>query len=217
MTIDEAYRFVKFVSNKDNRGGISPTEFNLVAPICQIEAISDRLTNIKKINGRLMPQYGYKADRKIISELRLLLVGPVEMTVNSHLISSYPADYFYPDSMHTDTYKRIEMIESDEYPDIKSSLIFPPDAEHPVAVFYGDYILVDPNVSVMFNYVKYPPDPVWAYTGSSTPVYDAANSVDFLGDRSFHLDICRRILKYMGVNLDAQVLTEFAKLEENSN
>ena len=218
MTIDEAYRFVKYVSAKDNRGGISPTEFNLVAPICQIEAINDRLTNIKKINGRLMPQYGYKANRKIISELRLLLVGPVELTVNSQLISNYPDDYFYPDSMHTDDYKRIEMIESDEYPDFKTSLIFPPDADHPVAVFYGDYILIDPSVSaVMFTYIKYPADPLWAYTGTTNPVYDAGNSVDFLGDRSFHLDICRRILKYMGVNLDSQMVTEFAKLEENQN
>lgn len=218
MGINEAKIFCDGVLAKDQRGGISPSDFNAFATIAQIEAISDRLTNVKKIDNRLLPQYGYKANRKIITELRLLLVGPIQMTVNSHMLTTYPADYFYPDSMHTPDYKHIEMIESDEYPHIKQSLIFPPDEEHPHAVFYGDYILVDPDgIQVMFSYIKYPPDPVWAYTGTTNPIYDPGNSVDLLGDRSFGIDVCRRILKYAGVNLGSDMVSQFAKSEELSN
>lgn len=216
MTIDEAFQFVLLCAGKDFRGALKPSDFNRLAPIAQIEAISDRIGNVKRLNGRLVPQYGYKANRKIVSELRLYLEGPVDLPVVGGE-ASYPNGYFYPDAMFTPDYKRIEMIDSDEYPAVKHSLIYPPDAEHPYAVFYGDYILIDPaDTQVKFTYIKYPPDPVWAYTGTINPVYDPDNSQDFTGDRSLHLEICRKILKYVGVHLDADHLTTFAKLEEQT-
>lgn len=214
MSIDEAYKFCLFAAGKDFRGDLNPSNFNRLALIAQIEVISDRIGNVKNLNNRLLPRYGYKANRKITSELRLYLEGPVTLPVVNG-VANYPDDYFYPDSMHTPDFKSIEMIDSDEYPAVKHSLIYPPDSEHPYAVFYGGHILIDPaDTQVRFSYIKYPPAPKWAYTGTTDPVYDAANSQDFTGDRSLHIEICRKILKYVGVHLDADMVTQFAKIEE---
>src|SRR5690606_1399786 len=100
MSIDEAYKFCMFAAGKDFRGDLNPSNFNRLALIAQIEVISDRIGNVKNLNNRLLPRYGYKANRKITSELRLYLEGPVTLPVVNG-VANYPDDYFYPDSMHT--------------------------------------------------------------------------------------------------------------------
>ena len=39
MTIDEVYRFIQFIANKDQRGFIKPSEFNLAATRAQLDVI----------------------------------------------------------------------------------------------------------------------------------------------------------------------------------
>lgn len=42
MTIDELYRFVQFLANKDQRGFIKPSEFNLAATRAQLDIIEEK-------------------------------------------------------------------------------------------------------------------------------------------------------------------------------
>ena len=43
MTIDELYRFVQYVANKEQRGFIKPSEFDLLAKRSQLDLIKDRV------------------------------------------------------------------------------------------------------------------------------------------------------------------------------
>ena len=45
MTIDSALKFILYIINKEQRGSITPTEFNLLAPLAQLELISNLLGN----------------------------------------------------------------------------------------------------------------------------------------------------------------------------
>ena len=224
MTIDPAYTFVQRIANKEQRGYLKPDDFNLYAPIAQIETISDRLGNVNKVNNRLVPPYGYKMNRKIQNELRPLLVGPVDLVPTSGK-APYPADYFYIDALHTASFVEVEILDTDEYPSVKSSVNHPPTEDYPVAVFWGDHILLDPAVTRKISYIKYPTDPHWDYTLSGTlPVYNGTNTPGVTGvvsngfsvDRSLHLQICYRILKYAGVNIDMEGVVQFAKMEEEA-
>tara|TARA_R110000824_G_scaffold133657_4_gene296462 strand:- start:10713 stop:11633 length:921 start_codon:yes stop_codon:yes gene_type:complete len=47
MTIDELYRFVQLIANKEQRGFIKPSEFNLLAQQAQMDLIHDRLARYK--------------------------------------------------------------------------------------------------------------------------------------------------------------------------
>ncbi len=215
MTIDQAYRLFQSIVNKEQRGYFGPDEFNAWAIIAQIELISDRLTNVKKINERFVPQYGYKVDEKVKNELRPLITGPVALSLSSGM-AAYPAYYFYIDSIQTSTYKPIKLVDTDEYTYVKDSVIFPPDPDYPVAIFYGDHIRVDPsNTQVLWTYLRYPVDPNWNFTlQSGLPVYDPTGSQDFETDRSTHTEIVWRICKYAGVNLDLSFVTQMSMMQE---
>jgi hypothetical protein len=224
MTIDQAYQFCQKILNKDQRGYLKPSDFNLWAPIAQIETISDRLGNVNKVNDRLVPPYGYKMNRKIQNELRPLLIGPVDLIPVSGE-APYPSDYFYIDSIHLADFTPITVLDTDEYPSLKKSVIKPPTSDYPVAVFYGDHILLDPSQTVKWSYIKYPTDPHWDYTiVSGVPVYNSTNTTGVTGvisnnfsvDTSLHLQICYRILKYAGINIDMDAVIQFAKMEETA-
>ena len=49
MNIDEAYRFVQFVSNKEQRGNVTPSQFNLAAKSASLEYYDDLFGGVKKI------------------------------------------------------------------------------------------------------------------------------------------------------------------------
>lgn len=225
MTIDQAYRLVNSIVNKEQRGYVKPSDFNNWAIVAQIEAISDRLTNVKKLNERMVPQYGYKIDAKVKNELRELVTGPVALTLVAGL-ADYPENYFYIDSFQPGNYLKVSIIDTDQYSEVKQSLIYPPDADHPVAVFYGDKIRIDPPATVvLWTYLRYPEDPNWDYTlVTGQPVYNSTLvpgltgkiSHNFEVDRSLHTEICWRICKYAGMNIDMTTVTQMAMVQEAS-
>tara|TARA_R100000315_G_C5226200_1_gene137209 strand:- start:791 stop:1726 length:936 start_codon:yes stop_codon:yes gene_type:complete len=47
MTIDELYRFVQLIANKEQRGFIKPSEFNILAQQAQLDLIHDRVARYK--------------------------------------------------------------------------------------------------------------------------------------------------------------------------
>lgn len=217
MTIDEAYRLLNLIVNKDQRGYIKPSSFNLWAKISQIELMSDRLNNLKKLNERQIPQYGFKVNQKSFNELRPLVVGPQPLTFISG-IADYPDDYFYLDSLKTSANIDITPIDSDEYARVKKSEIYPPDVDHPVLVFYGVTLAADPsNTSVIWTYVRYPIDPFWAYNEySGLPVFTPSGSQNFEVDASAHTEIVWRMARYAGVNIDQAMVTQMAMAMEAS-
>ena len=50
MTIDEVYRLVQTFANKEQRGFITPSEFNLLAKQAELELYNKRLSLIKEKN-----------------------------------------------------------------------------------------------------------------------------------------------------------------------
>ncbi len=69
MTIDEIYKIVKILANKENRGWIKPSEFNLLAKRVQLDIIKDRI-------GKVSPDgtsNGYRDDASIQDELRTVM------------------------------------------------------------------------------------------------------------------------------------------------
>ena len=52
MTIDELYRYIQFIANKEQRGFIKPTEFNLLADRAQMELFTKRYNNLKEATSQ---------------------------------------------------------------------------------------------------------------------------------------------------------------------
>jgi hypothetical protein len=211
------------VANKEQSGNtFTPSQFNLLAKISQLEFISKRLGNIKMIDGRSqVPPFGYKSTRKVDIDLRPLIYGPINIPINSSGNFNYPSGFIWPDAVHKNDFKPITELDSDEYPHVKHSVFEPPTEDYPVLIYRNPYGFIDPyNIgSFGMSYVKTPPDPIWGFTvvdGQET--YNSATSQDFTVNpyTNAHLEICCIILMHVGISLSVEQLTAYAAAKEGS-
>lgn len=220
MNIDQLYRFVDFVANKKQRGNLKPNDFNLLVKVCQIQFISKRMGNIQLIGKDGTAPIGYKSTRRIDEDLRPLVYGPVQIPIgNPSGLFSYPYGYIWPDSIHKNDFRKITIVDSDQYPFMKHSRLTPPTEQYPVCVFRGEYGFIDPyNIgSFQMSYLKYPPDPYWNYTEvNDDAVYNPIGSVELSLPEHTHLEVAMMILQNLGINLSAMEVAQYATMKEQT-
>jgi hypothetical protein len=95
INIDEMYRFVQFVANKEQSGFIKPTEFNLAADRAQMQLFMERYNNPAEYQpGRAIPRVAYQQTQKISDDLRMF-IKRVMLPINSNGMMNYPDDYIH--------------------------------------------------------------------------------------------------------------------------
>jgi len=95
INIDEMYRFVQFVANKEQSGFIKPSEFNLAADRAQMQLFMERYNNPAEYQpGRPIPRVAYQQTQKISDDLRMF-IKRVTLTINSNGMMNYPDDYIH--------------------------------------------------------------------------------------------------------------------------
>ena len=226
MTINEAYKFVQFVSNKNQRGNIKPDDFNLIAERAQIDLFMQRYGNPAQYQyGLPKPRIGWQMTQKITDDIKPFLKKTSFMLTGGQF--SLPSDYVHLSSargsfiMNKDCGQdpsvettAVDVLNDNELSLRLSSFIDAPSKRYPVMVFYDTYCQVYPTdmQSIVITYIRKPNKPVWAYTvTNNNAVYDAGNSVDFEMPDDTHNEICYRILSYLGVNLRDGELTQYAE------
>lgn len=211
--IDEVFQLVNFISDKNGRGYIPPASFNLLAKQCQLEFVSSRLGNIKQLNQKGVPPYGYKSNRRIDIDLRPFVYGPVPINITPQGNFNYPYDFMWPDAWHKNDFTEINEVASDEYPSIKKNNIIGPTEDYPVIIFRNPYGFIDPYTieSFMMSYVQYPKDPVWGYdVVNDQSVYNESKSTDFTVKNISMMDITALIIEKIGVFLEDGQLTQYS-------
>lgn len=215
MIIDRVYQLVQFIANKEQRGDIPPAKFNLLAEMAQLEYISKRVGNIKIINERGIPQFGYESTWRIHEDLRPMVYGPEVIPIATNGNFNYPYGYIWPDAIHKNDFTPIRRITADQYPGIKKSVIKPPTTDYPVVIMRNPYGFIDPYQigSFTMSYLKTPPIPVWGWGlvgDSDRPVFDANKSVDFSVPTMAMNEIALIILSHVGINLSESVLAQYS-------
>jgi hypothetical protein len=213
MIINEVRELVNYVADKKGRGYLSPAEFNLLAYSCQLEFLTSRLGAAKTPDA----PFGYKSNRRVITDLRPFVYGPETIPLMPSGNFMYPYGFMWPDSWHKNDFSEITEIQSDEYPRLKHSVIHPPTEDYPVLIFRNPYGFVDPYSINEFqlSYVKTPSRPVWAYDiVNSEPVWNEANSTDFTLTEISFFEICMMILEKVGINLDKGQLVQYSQVKQ---
>jgi hypothetical protein len=216
MTIDQAYRFIIFIVNKKQSGRVTPEDFNLIAPMAQMEAIMKKVGNPKTYeNGRPIPTVGYSMTQKTRDDIRPILVRSGTLASASNEVT-YPADYLHYDVLEREDGTEIDIVLTSSVGKRRKSLINPPSANFPISAFYDDKIRVYPDLTdIRLTYIKIPDDPEWAYdVVNNAPVYNAGNSTDFSLPVDCHNEICMFILQHFGINLTMTEVTQYANMKE---
>lgn len=224
MSINDCFVLINYICNKDKSGKtFRPADFNTLAKVAQLDFISKRLGNVKLLGPNGVPQYGYQSNRKVHEDLRPLIYGPIGIPIQANTgLFNYPYNYIWPDAVHKLDWNPIDEVDSDQYPHVKHSTIYPPTEEYPVVVHRGPYGFIDPYTIGMFgmSYVRAPRDPQWGYVmDGDTEVYSPANSIDFEVNpyTNAHFEICLLILACVGINLQLpDVISAFAEMKERT-
>lgn len=225
MNINDCYLLCQYICNKEQVGNtFSPDQFNLLAKVAQLDFISKRLGNLKALGQQQTPPFGYKSNRKVDEDLRPLVQPPITIPIEPNTgLFMYPYGYMWPDAVHKNDFNLIQEVDSDQYPRIKHSTIYPPTSDYPVLVNRGVYGFIDPYTIGSFgmSYVKSPPEPHWGYTEPSPGVlvWDPTTSVDFTVNpyTNAHFECVLLILQLVGINLSVpDLITKFAMMKEQT-
>lgn len=223
--INDVRNIVLSILNKENRGYITPMEFNLYAKQAQLDIFENYTflysNAINKQNARLHGE-GYADIPKNIGEVIDLFSERTSLNYNG-LTGYYtvPVDYYFIDKLLYNNSIEVEKISHRKINYLLNSNLTSPTSAYPVYTLENDGILVYPS-SIISNitaqYIRYPKDPNWTYLsiGNGEPVFSASavGYQDFELPNSDFANLVVKILFYAGVQIREDQVASAAKGEE---
>ena len=234
INVDTVYKTVLLILNKEQRGYLTPDEFNKIATQVQLE-IFERY--FEELNQQLRvpendSEYGNRV--KNINEKLEIFKTRAELSTGSNpfelpsIVGGYTSDLYklgtviYKDEIELQKVQRNELLLVNKSPLTKPTTSFPVYiSEDPNKLYvYPNTI----NTDVTVSYIRKPLNPVWAYiVDGTTGAYLYSQNADpsaipTTGSVSFELDdteqtnVIIRILMYAGVVIrDPQIVQAAAQ------
>ena len=222
ISVNRVYQKVLAIANKEQRGYITPQEFNLFSDHAQMEIFEQYFYDKEQ----------FKRRNDEVDELTRVKIEKFkkETLLTDNLINRIlPEDCYLVETVHTvkSNGERIsvERLDRDSQYDIHASIdslpLLKPNENRPVYWTRGNRrISITPNFSsASVNYIKIPITPSWTYRISAgSALYDPGQS----GHQDFELHVSEennlvlKILQLAGVNLKDSALVQAAAQSEAS-
>jgi hypothetical protein len=216
ISVDTVYKTVLLILNKEQRGYMTPDEFNKIGSQVQREIFE---AYFEDLNQQLrIPQSDVEySDRVAVTDEKI-----AEFKTELNPTGTNP--FIVPDNLYrlgsityepnVSTYKEIQRVGRAEIYNIRKAPLTAPTTNYPIYLYEDNKALVYPDTIVdpahiKMQYVKKPTDVNWAYTTGSLGqlVYDAANSIDFELHNSERTEVVLKMLLYQGVVIrDPQIV-----------
>jgi hypothetical protein len=223
--INDVRNTVLSIISKDNRGFITPLEFNQFAKQAQLEIFGQYMFNysnaINKQNARMHGE-GYtdipKNMGEVIDSFSVLTALGYNAGTNKF---NLPVDYFFLEKVIYNNSKEVEKVSHRKILNLVNSNLTAPTAAYPVYTMDQSGILVYPttiNTNVTSQYLRYPRDPQWTYLVDAfgDPFFNPSDSnyVDFELPLDDFANLVIKILEYSGISIREQDVVAAAKSEE---
>jgi hypothetical protein len=222
--INDVRNTVLSIISKENRGYITPLEFNLFAKQAQLEIFGQYMFNysnaINKQNARMHGE-GYTDIPKNMAEVIDSFSTFNSLTYN--VVTNkfdLPTDYFFLDKVVYNNNKEVEKVSHRKILNLVNSNLTAPTAAYPVYTIDENGILVYPTsitTNITSQYLRYPKDPQWTYTSpSGDPLFDPSSSTyqDFELPLDDFANLVIKILEYAGISIRESEVVSAAKAEE---
>jgi hypothetical protein len=223
--INDVRNTVLSIISKDNRGFITPFEFNLFAKQAQLEIFGQYMFNysnaINKQNGRMHGE-GYtdipKNMAEIIDSFSMFTALIYDNGTNKF---DLPVDYFFLEKVIYNNSKEVEKVSHRKILNLVNSNLTAPSTAYPVYTMDEQGILVYPTTittNITSQYLRYPKDPNWTYstTNLGDPLFNpgAATYQDFELPLDDFANLVIKILEYSGISIREADVVSAAKAEE---
>jgi len=164
VNINEVYNIVLTITNKDNRGYITPEEFNNLADQAQNEIFESYF------NKQLMYESNIAIDTDF-SDPELLTSEKINIFYNSAALTLANQAWSLPDDLYKIGVVSVNSVDADlaSHKDLKYINLSPltaPVADQPVYTINGSAIKIYPSsitTGVLLEYLKKPNKPKWGY------------------------------------------------------
>jgi predicted Zn-dependent protease len=205
VSVDTVYQRVLAILNKEQRGYLTPQEFNLFANQAQRDIFEQYFYDINQFGRMHGNDTEYSDMLNILNEKISLFEKTVVLTYsNNYWI--LPSDLY---RLGTIIYSgnEVERVNKNEYLYITSSPIAAPTAEFPIYTkdingikAYGPNEIDNSVKSLNCNYIKKPTKVEWKYQMVyGEALYDATYSVNFELHPSEEVELVMKILSLAGV------------------
>jgi hypothetical protein len=220
--INDVRNTVLSIISKDNRGYITPEEFNLFAKQAQLEIFEQYIysysNSIVKQNARMFGE-GYTDVPKNMGEVLDSFSTLASLTYSNPYFLP-PVDYYYLERVMYNNFE-VEKVSQRKIQALLNSNLTAPDVYNPVYTMSDAGLVVYPTTiltNITTQYLRYPKDPVWTYNSitAGQPVFNPSNAFyqDFELPLSDFSGLVVKILQYAGVSIREMEVVQAAKSEE---
>lgn len=230
ISVNKVYRVVLSILNKEQRGYLTPDQFNRLGRQAQLDLFEKsfydynrQLTkrNIQGVNS----EYGDIADN-IEEKIDLFAKSATLTLANNATTVSAPADLYRTIQISkSDRLTEIEKVKKSEYTYLSASNLTAPTDSFPVYYFDKNVFNIFPQtiVNPVIDYIRQPIEPKWDYSVSSgqytfkeVGVGDST-SKDFELHPSDETDLVIKILALAGVIIKDPTVVQVAQQQEINN
>lgn len=204
ISVDTVYKTVLLILNKEQRGYMTPDEFNKIATQVQLETFENYFESLNQ-QLRVPDNDSEYADRiKNIDEKIAIF--------KKYATANYSTGHF---TLPTDLYRLGTVIYKDEIEAqlvqrndllyINQSPLTKPTEQYPLYLYEDNKLYLKPNdiqANISVSYVKKPADVIWNFeipAGQNYYQYIVSGSQDFELDVSEQPEVIVKILLYAGV------------------
>ena len=224
--IDQIYKLLQTITNKELRGNVTPSEFNLIAKQVSFEIFREYFEDAnrdKNKDNRGLANKNYANlpfnQRQRIDQFSVtasLVFDP------SGLIGE-PSSFFLPEDIYFIKDRGIShngnVVDETESSDISflSSSLAKPSMSFPVYERFASSIQIFPDTivsGVTCRYLREPKDPKWTYRSvGGSELFDPSQSdfQDFELHTGEFTNIVIKMLSYFGINIRETEVTQYAE------
>ena len=227
VNVNTVYQRVLAITNKEQRGYITPQEFNTIANQAQLDIFEQYFYDLNQF-GRVPGNQTDYADMLEILEEKISIFEKTNVAVSGG--TTLPTDLYRLGSILTNcpSCREAEQITQKEWLYIQKSPIAQPSNEFPIFIrdnagikVYGDVntstnLATQITSGVYANYVKIPATVSWV-ANSTTGLYLSNNSVDFELHESEETELVIKILALAGIILKDNSIYAMASGEDTKN
>ena len=228
VNVNTVYRTVLLIINKEQRGYLTPDEFNKTAAQVQLEIFNEYFDDLNQ-QLRVPGNDSEYSDRIKNLEEKIAIFQEVGYcfyngdTFELPTLTS-PYEFYKIGTVIYNDEKEIQYVQPNELLELNLSPITKPSTYWPVYTYKNFQIGVYPKTitsDISCTYVRKPLNPIWNFT-SSPPgyqyIYDPSNSQDFELHPIEQTNLITRILLYSGIVIkDPQIVQIAASQVQTEN
>ena len=235
VNVDTVYQKVLTIANKEQRGYITPLEFNLLANQAQMEIFEQYFYDIKQFNRIPGNTQEYSDPLSILYEK----ISFFEREENdAWMFTNMPSTNNYL-QIASDIYKigtvsiysldkkaQVELVNGKDFDAAIASPLTAPSKNRPIGhvgllglrIYDGtNFIVPGASFSMSISFIRRPRKVQWAYViVNDKALFNANISVDFELHSSEETELVYRILKLAGINLKSPEIVQSAQTLEQT-